>query len=27
MALCDVLRVGRAREKSLALKELKKRLC
>jgi predicted transcriptional regulator len=27
MALCDALRVGRAREKSLALKELKKRLC
>tara|TARA_R110002020_G_scaffold293535_5_gene509212 strand:+ start:143719 stop:144213 length:495 start_codon:yes stop_codon:yes gene_type:complete len=27
MALCDVLRVGRAREKNLAVEELKKRLC
>jgi predicted transcriptional regulator len=27
MALCDVLRVGRAREKNLAIEELKKRLC
>jgi predicted transcriptional regulator len=27
MALCDALRVGRAREKNLAVKELKKRLC
>jgi len=27
MALCDALRVGRAREKNLAAEELKKRLC
>jgi predicted transcriptional regulator len=27
MALCDALRVGRAREKNLAIEELKKRLC
>lgn len=27
MALCDALRVGRAREKNLAMEELKKRLC
>ena len=27
MALCDVLRVGRAREKELAIQELKARLC
>lgn len=27
MALCDALRVGRVREKNLAMKELKKRLC
>lgn len=27
MALCDALRVGRAREKNLALEELKKLLC
>lgn len=27
MALCDALRVGRAREKTLAVQELKKRLC
>jgi len=27
MALCDVLRVGRAREKELAMDELRKRLC
>ncbi len=27
MALCDALRVGRAREKNMAIKELKKRLC
>ena len=27
MALCDALRVGRAREKNLAIVELKKRLC
>jgi hypothetical protein len=27
MALCDVLRVGRAREKNLAIEELKNRLC
>ena len=27
MALCDALRVGRAREKILAMEELKKRLC
>jgi predicted transcriptional regulator len=27
MALCDSLRVGRAREKNLAIEELKKRLC
>lgn len=27
MTLCDALRVGRARERNLALKELKKRLC
>jgi predicted transcriptional regulator len=27
MALCDALRVGRVREKNLAVEELKKRLC
>ena len=27
MALCDVLRVGRAREKNMAIDELKNRLC
>lgn len=27
MALCDALRVGRAREKNIAMLELKKRLC
>jgi hypothetical protein len=27
MALCDVLRVGRAREKNIAVEELKNRLC
>ena len=27
MALCDTLRVGRLREKNLAIQELKKRLC
>lgn len=27
MALCDVLRVGRVREKNIAIEELKKRLC
>ncbi len=27
MSLCDVLRVGRVREKNLAIEELKKRLC
>ena len=27
MALCDVLRVGRAREKEIAMDELKQRLC
>lgn len=27
MALCDALRVGRSREKNLAIEELKKRLC
>jgi predicted transcriptional regulator len=27
MALCDALRVGRVREKNLAIEELKKRLC
>jgi hypothetical protein len=27
MAMCDVLRVGRAREKNIALAELKKRIC
>jgi len=27
MALCDALRAGRAREKTLAIEELKKRLC
>jgi predicted transcriptional regulator len=27
MALCDALRVGRAREKNIAILELKKRLC
>ena len=27
MALCDALRVGRAREKNMAMVELKKRLC
>ncbi len=27
MALCDALRVGRAREKQIAIEELKKRLC
>jgi predicted transcriptional regulator len=27
MALCDALRVGRAREKIIAIRELKKRLC
>jgi hypothetical protein len=27
MALCDALRVGRAREKNLAIEALKKRLC
>lgn len=27
MALCDALRVGRAREKNMAMEELKKRLC
>lgn len=27
MTLCDALRVGRAREKNLAIEELKKRLC
>lgn len=27
MALCDVLRVGRAREKKIAIEELKKRIC
>jgi predicted transcriptional regulator len=27
MALCDALRVGRAREKNIAIEELRKRLC
>lgn len=27
MALCDVLRVGRAREKKVAIEELKRRIC
>ena len=27
MALCDALRVGRAREKNMAMEELRKRLC
>lgn len=27
MALCDALRVGRARERNMAIQELKKRLC
>ncbi len=27
LALCDALRIGRARERNMAIKELKKRLC